>query len=72
MKYTFKFKELNHRLELVKSRSKTLELDPELLNHYDVDGMEQAFNRVKSKFTFHDSTVILTAIKVGRVEFKIL
>lgn len=72
MKYTFKFKELNRRLDLVRTRTKTLELDPELLKHYDVDAMTQAFLSAAHRFTFEDSTVFLTGIKVGRVEFKLV
>lgn len=70
LKYTFKFIEINNRLEERKHRSKTIELNRELFDHYNVDGMVQAFNSAKSKFTQHDSTVIIKSIKVGRTEFQ--
>lgn len=70
LKYTFRFIEINNRLGERKRRSKTLELGRELFDHYDVDGMERAFNSAKSKFTFSDSTVIIKTIKVGRTEFQ--
>lgn len=69
-KYTFRFIEINSRLGMRKHRSKTLELDRELFDHYNVDGMMKAFNSVKSKFTFDDSNVIIKTIKVGRTEFQ--
>lgn len=69
IKYQFRFTESNRRLDMVRSRTKTLELDRELFNHYDVDGMVKAFHSQASKFTFSDSNVYIKSIKVGRTTF---
>ena len=68
-KYRFRFLELNTRLEMRKTRTKTLELSRELFDHYDVDKMIKAFRSESHKFTFPDSNVVLKSIKVGRTEF---
>lgn len=70
-KYQFSFTESNRRLDMVRARTKTLELPKELFEHYDVDGMTKAFFAQASKFTFNDSNVYLKSIKVGRTTFKL-
>ena len=71
-KYQFFFTESNRRLDMVRARSKTLELPKELFDHYDVDGMVKAFFAQADKFTFGDSNVYVKSIKVGRTTFKVL
>lgn len=71
-KYQFSFTESNRRLDMVRARTKTLELPKELFEHYDVDGMEKAFFAQVSKFAFSDSNVYLKSVKVGRTTFKLL
>ena len=70
-KYRFYFTERTSRLAEKKSRSKTLELPRELFDHYDVDGMLKAFFSASNKFTYHDSNISVTSIKVGRTLFQI-
>ena len=71
-KYQFFFTESNRRLDMIRARSKTLELPKELFDRYDVDGMIKAFFAQADKFTFGDSNVYVKSIKVGRTTFKVL
>ena len=70
-RYVFKYTELNSRLGEKKNRTKTLHLTRELFDHYDVEGMVRAFRSESDKFTYHDSTVIVKSIRVGRTEFQL-
>ena len=71
MKIKFYFTEKNSRLNVVKNRTKTLEMDRELADTFNVDGMIKEFNNRMSSFIFHDSNVVIKKIRAGRYEFQV-
>jgi hypothetical protein len=71
MKIKFSFVEKNSRLNEVKNRTKTLEMNRELVDTFNVDGMIKEFKNKMSSFTFHDSNVVIKKIRAGRYEFQV-
>lgn len=71
MKIKFYFTEKNSRLNVVKDRTKILEMDRELADTFNVDGMIKEFNNRMSSFIFHDSNVVIKKIRAGRYEFQV-
>lgn len=71
MKIKFTFVEKNSRLNEIKRRTKTLEMNRELVDTFNVDGMIKEFKNRISSFTFHDSNVVIKKIRAGRYEFQV-
>lgn len=71
MKIKFIFTEKNSRLNEVKNRTKTLEMNRELADTFNADGMIKEFKNKMSSFTFHDSNVVIKKIHAGRYEFQV-
>lgn len=71
MKIKFSFVEKNSRLNEVKNRTKTLEMNRELVDTFNVDGMIKEFKNKMSSFIFHDSNVVIKKIRAGRYEFQV-
>lgn len=71
MKIKFTFVEKNSRLNEIKRRTKTLEMNRELVDTFNVDGMIKEFKNRMSSFTFHDSNVVIKKIRAGRYEFQV-
>lgn len=71
MKIKFIFIEKNSRLNEIKRRTKTLEMNRELVDTFNVDGMIKEFKNKMNSFTFHDSNVIIKKIRAGRYEFQV-
>lgn len=63
MKIKFTFVEKNSRLNEIKRRTKTLEMNRELVDTFNVDGMIKEFKNRMSSFTFHDSNVVIKKIR---------
>lgn len=71
MKIKFIFIETNSRLNEIKRRAKTLEMDRELVDTFSVEGMIKEFNNRMNSFIFHDSNVVIKKICAGRYEFQV-
>ena len=71
MKIKFTFVEKNSRLNEIKRRTKTLEMNRELVDTFNVDGMIKEFKNRMSSFIFHDSNVVIKKIRAGRYEFQV-
>ena len=63
MKIKFTFVEKNSRLNEIKRRTKTLEMNRELVDTFNGDGMIKEFKNRMSSFTFHDSNVVIKKIR---------
>lgn len=71
MKIKFNFVETNSRLNEVKRRTKTLEMNREFVDTFNVTGMVKEFKNKMSSFIFHDSDVVIKKIRAGRYEFQV-
>lgn len=71
MRIKFIFVEKNNRLNEVKNRTKTLEMNKELVDTFNVTEMVKEFNNKKSSFTLHDSNIIIKKIRAGKYEFQV-
>ena len=71
MKIKFTFVEKNSRLNEIKRRTKTLEMNRELVDTFNADGMIKEFKNRMSSFTFNDSNVVIKKIRAGRYEFQV-
>ncbi len=71
MKIKFIFIEKNSRLNEIKRRTKTLEMNSELVNTFNVDGMIKEFKNRINPFIFHDSSIVIKKIRAGKYEFQV-
>lgn len=71
MKIKFNFVEKNSRLNEVKRRTKTLEMNREFVDTFNVTGMVKEFKNKMNSFIFHDSDVVIKKIRAGRYEFQV-